>query len=183
MKLKRILAKLKAYPVAVTGLLLALVIAVVGNMRSGDIIAKEDTLRTLERELNTMNSNLEKGVGIQEQSQEAVAISERIQERLIDPKDTLANLSYFYGLESESGVSMQNPRQAEFTPAGSNSFSKVSYSMQVSGSMENVLDLMLRLQSGKYLAKVTNFKISYSTSGDAGDCALSLTVQILGEKG
>ncbi|MGF1450195.1 MAG: hypothetical protein ACFB20_12370 [Opitutales bacterium] len=196
MNTEALIKKIKSYPLAVAGAVLLIIIGGFGFLRA-DVLPELRLRRDdLQFELTGYESNIRNGGSLQEDLDKARGIVEQVERRLIDPEETIANLQYFLAFETISGADLSDPRQTGVTggnyeveaakgkkskkKAKATPFSEVGYSLDASGSYDQLLSLIHALQSSRFFLRVDTVNLSPSQSLEGSELAVGLTLSILG---
>jgi Tfp pilus assembly protein PilO len=107
---------------------------------------------------------------------EAVELIER---NLVVESDLAENLGYFYQLETNSRVRVDQLTQLNGPIIQGNPFKAVPFSMRVTGSYAQIVAFIRALETGPRLARVDHYEFTRG-EGKAGGVALDLTVELLG---
>jgi len=107
---------------------------------------------------------------------EAVDLIER---NLVVESDLTQNLEYFWSLEKNTRVRLDQLNQLNGSIVQGNPFKAVPFSMRVNGSYAQVLAFIRALETGPRLARIDHYEF---TRGEAktGAIALDVTVELLG---
>lgn len=178
-----ILGKIRQYPIAIGGLICALIIGGLAYVRNGALSEKRSTVEELKGTVAKIDTNIQEGIGLPEDLEAAQELKERILNHLVDPEDDLTIKRYFYSLEDKTGAIIGNIVLSSYEPGKKGAaFSKVTYILSVGGTFQQTLDLLLQITSGKYLGKISLLDLSFRPGDLAGGSQMKLSIEILGEK-
>lgn len=184
MNAELILERIKAYPIAVAGLVLTLILGVVLYLRSGNLPELQAQYDTAEKQVEAIKRNSINAVNLKADLEELEVITEEIESRLMRAGDKSENLQYFYELEESSEVSMQNPVLAGYQDVGKKSplrtkvFAQLNYRLSFQGTFPAVLGFMYQMRTGKHFMVLDSVRISpvSSVSGEIVQADVSLGV-------
>jgi Tfp pilus assembly protein PilO len=113
------------------------------------------------------------------QNAAVVEAVELIERNLVVESDLTENLGYFYQLETNTRVRVDQLTQLNGPIVQGNPFKAVPFSMRVTGSYAQVMAFIRALETGPRLARIDHYDF---TRGEAktGAVALDLTVELLG---
>lgn len=189
-QLKKILGKLRAYPVAIGAGAVALLLLVAIVFRSTAIGALETELTLKESEWNRISGNQKRARNLEEHLAAIKEGKAQVASRLMDPEERALNYDYFYSLEDQSGVRLIRLNQGGVIDTkGSNipgieqfkEYQLVGYTISIEGEFEQMVDFLSRLSNGRYLTRISTFTISRAQRANAGTLSANLQLQILGK--
>ncbi|MGF1484718.1 MAG: hypothetical protein ACFBZ8_10190 [Opitutales bacterium] len=196
MNTQDLVKKLKTYPLAVVGALLTVVVGGFGFVRSDVLPELRLRCDDLRHELSGYEANIRAGDSLQDDLLNAKGVVTKIERRLIDPEETIANLQYFLAFETSTGVDLSDPRLSGITGGNyaaaatkgkkgkkpkATPFSEVSYNLDASGSYEDLLGLVHALQASRFFMRVDAINLRPSQSLEGGNMDMGLTLSILGQ--
>ncbi len=187
--LKRILTKLRQYPVAIAALGFAAIIAVTITVRSSTLSELEHALEDREREWSRVSNNLKRARDLEAHLEQITEANEAVGKRLMDPSEVAINHDYFYQLERAAGVRLTTLNQGGVVPTrGSNiagieefkQYQLVGYTIALEGEFTNVVAFLNQLRNGHYFARISAFTANRARQAESGIVSANLQVQILG---
>lgn len=186
---RKILGRLKAYPIAIAAGLLTLVFAGVLFLRSSSLDALEFSLQEKESEWNRVSGNLTRARDLEAHLAQIKAYDAEVNARLMDPEERALNYDYFYALEAESGVSLASLNQGGVVETknsnepGIAEFKKyrlIGYNLAVEGDFTSIVKFVSLLADGEYFARISSFSIARAPQAAAGTLTVNLQMQVLG---
>ncbi len=197
MNTEALIKTIKSYPLAVAGGVLLVLIGTFGFLRAEVLPELRLRCDDLKHELSGYESNIRNGGSLQDDLVDAREIVSRVERRLIDPEETIANLQYFLAFETISGADLSDPRQTGVKGGNydvnamkgkktkqkvkATPFSEVSYSLEASGTYDQLLSLIHALQSSRFFLRVDAVSLRPSQSLEGGELAVGLSLSILGQ--
>lgn len=178
-----LLAFVRKYPISCGGGLLAVALALATYYRSSSVPETTDLLDARSREGTRLESNLRNGAQLPEQVQLLTDSVKQMEARLVNRSELATNLQYFYRLETETGVKLNELQQNTApTPAdpAQKALRPVSFSVAVQGDYPAVLDFIRRLEAGVHYCRINSSSISGSGPDRTGPVKLSLELELLG---
>ena len=106
-----ILAKIKAYPVAVSLVVAAIIMALVAYFRQDSLADAQDQSKSLDDESKTMTNNIVFGGNLKANLAQLREAQKDLTVALIDPNNIIENQQYFYGFERIDGLHIIDPTQ------------------------------------------------------------------------
>ncbi len=123
------------------------------DVRSREIMARERS-----QEGAAMDSTLVTGPLIKQELARAQDIVQRIDGNLVIEKNLADNLWYFYKIHPESKVILTNLMALNSDPAPDDSdYKLVAFSLQLTGTYEQVAGYLLQLETGPRLVQIRTF--------------------------
>jgi Tfp pilus assembly protein PilO len=107
----------------------------------------------------------------------------RIERNLVQESNLADNLGYFYQLEERTQTRIRGLNQLNTSGPKEGSraaYKAIPYSMEVSGSYEQVMNFLQSLESGARLVKVRSFSFRRAAAGSA-TVVLQLDIALLGK--
>lgn len=148
-----------------------------------DLAKQEEILhlRTLdgEVELDTIASS----PILREALAQTRTVVSRIEQNLVVDSNLADNLGYFYQLEERTQVRIRGLNQLTTSgpkEAGRTAYKAIPYSMEVSGTYEQVMNFLQGLESGPRLANIRSFSFRRSVAGST-TVVLQLDAALLGK--
>jgi hypothetical protein len=189
MNSKQIIAKAKAYPFAISLVVVAVALAGWTYWRSSgaQVEAQEEFEKvTQQNELISKNSSSSELLG--EQLAELNTDADKLGAGLINPVEDISNQQYFYDLEQAAGVEqISDPIHLDTSrtkePANP---SVATFTLSVSGHWDDLMNFLYSLQAGPHPLRVTIFHLTKSQQShgvvtDSSLLSLTLTVELLGK--
>ena len=172
MNLSVISKKLRQNPVLVVcGILIPLTLILL-FMRGSKIEEYESQLSELEREWRTINTNIERSTGLEEDIEAIEAGVETIQDRLMNVDEVAANYEFFYDLERQAGVSVSQFSQGMATDGKAlalgreafRHFSIVPYDIAMTGTLPQILSFVDLLDRQEFIIRLDLLNITRGSS-------------------
>lgn len=186
---RKIVGRLKAYPIAIAAGLLTLVFAIVLFLRSSSISALEFSLQEKESEWNRVSGNLKRARDLEAHLARIQEYEGNVNGRLMDPEERALNYDYFYALEAESGVSLASLNQGGVVETKNSNepgikefktYRLVGYNLAVEGDFDSVVEFLSLLANGEYFARISSFSVARAPQAAAGTLTVNLQMQVLG---
>jgi Tfp pilus assembly protein PilO len=187
MNSQQVLAKIKAYPLALTLLGTAIVLAGWAYYRSGSLDDLHGELDTITAQNDQTSENVKDGINLKEQLDELTATVAQFKPGLITPSAIIPNQQYFYDFEQSTGVQILDIEEAGSVPGKDPSEPSITtFKMGASGSWDNILTFIDALQAGPHYLRFSQFRIeksdqTRSASGVTQPLKISFTVEVLGQ--
>jgi len=189
MKPKEILAKILAYPLALSLVGAAIVLAGWAYWRSSGTLEDAHTeLDTVTQQSDCISKNNASSELLDEQLAELNADATKLTTGLINPVEDIANQQFFYDLERTTGVEqisdpLHTTTEHSKDPAEP---SIATFTISVAGHWENILSFIYALQSGPHPLRISLMQLAKSpqlrsAAGEVGRLNLTLTVEMLGK--
>lgn len=168
MKISNITDILKQYPIAVICAVLLVAFGVVIFLRGGvtsDLSVKESDLNS---RIRTIEENIKNANNLGQDTEDLLAIVEKMNSLLFDRYERAINISFFYEFEDKAGVVISDITQLPqedpiYADGGARKLSLHStlvYNINLSGSFENVLKFLYEVERVDPLIRVADFQIS-----------------------
>jgi Tfp pilus assembly protein PilO len=185
-QLAKQLAKLKAYPLAISLLLAAMLAAGWTAYRQGDMDQADSDYKTASDQNDVVTNNLVAGRSLDAHLNELGEDKKIIDAALINPAESVANQQYFFSFES-TGVSIIDPIQGmPILSKDSAEPSVTPFTLSAIGQWDNMVSFVYGLQTGSHLLRFNSFRLEKSQQtlsiGSAPDrLVLTLSLEVLGK--
>lgn len=134
-------------------------------------------------------NNVRNSANLAEQLVEMQEITKEIGSRLIRPNQIALNLQFFYRLETETGVKLNDVRQGTNPPgrAGqAGAYIGVPFTVSVQGTHRQVMNFLRRLEAGSNFARFNTVSFGKVNTNEAvapgaGLISLSMNLDLLGQ--
>ncbi len=191
MNLKQILAKLKAYPLALSLFGVAILLAGWAYYRSsGAVDDAEQQLAQVTTDNELYNKNVGAGDKIAEHLAELTADDAKFKAALINLGDVIPNQQYFRDTAKDAGVAV-----GDLAPGLPPEHSKdpvepllINFTLSATGRWSEIVSYLYALQTGPHLLRMNLFRLEKSKqiagfgSGAVADqLVLTLSVEVLGQ--
>jgi Tfp pilus assembly protein PilO len=185
-KTQQLLPKLKAYPLAISLALVALLAAGWTEYRQGDMDQADSDYKDASDQNEIVTNNLVAGRTLDAHLNQLGEDKKTIDAALIDPTQSVANQQYFFGFES-TGVSILDP--TEGNPIVSKDAAEPSitpFTLSATGQWDNMVDFIYGLETGPRLLRFNTFRLEKSqqtlnVGSEPDRMVLTLSVEILGK--
>lgn len=142
-------------------------------MRSPKLKLYEGELADLERQWEQILTNTERSTGLEADTAALEQGLEAIEERLMQVENVAINYEFFYDLEKETGITMNqfsqgNASDGSAIPLGVEKlrhFSVIPYDLTITGSMDQLLGFMDSLNRQNYIIRLDMFRLYPNTAG------------------
>lgn len=189
MNAQALLAKLKQYPMAVAGAVVALIFLALLYFTSGKVAELEGRYTDIETELDTILKNNENAVGLADDLVEANKLVEDIDGRLMIDGATADHYRYFLGLAESSGVSLSDPVNGGYlnpdekgVSIETKEFAQIDYSLIVKGEFPQILNFLYGLRTGKYFVRESRLQVTTSQAAEGPVVNVEMLVKVLAQK-
>jgi Tfp pilus assembly protein PilO len=181
-QLAAFIAFLRRYPFPAVCVILVLVCGGGAWWLSGDVDELHAVHADKTKEGEAMLALLIGGTAQRQELANARAATKRIEENLVTVGNLGENTSYLYQLETETKaqVAESHPLNTPITDTVP-LYSRVPYSLRITGTYEQVASYVLRLETGPRLASITTFSCARRETGGT-TLMMDLTVDFLGKK-
>jgi hypothetical protein len=190
MNAQQLLAKLKAYPLALSLFGVAILLAGWAYYRdSGALTDAEAASKDASDKYQLYQNNVTAGDKIDEQVSELTDDAKKFKDALINPSSVVLNEQYFFDIAKQAGVQIVNPTEGA-TDRGKDPAepSVVTFTMAATGQWNNIAAFLYGLQTGSHLLRVNMLhmlkspQMRSSTAGDESNrLDITLTVEVLGQ--
>jgi len=181
---------LKQYPVIVGASLVILLTLVYQFLLAGGDEALSSRQEALQRELRYINANSKFSVGLEEDVEKMDQYVSQISEHLMNKKQEILNLGYFYELERLTGASVITAEQLSEEDAYTQKtklpalqhFLPIGFEMTIEGNYEQIAAFLYHLLHDRFWTYVHEFELSGGQEARSSNPQASLEIFILGEK-
>jgi Tfp pilus assembly protein PilO len=147
-----------------------------------DVHSLEIVNRERSQEGAAMDSTLVTGPLIRQELAHAQEIMQRIESNLVIEKNLAENLWYFYKIHPDSKEILTSLRGMNSDPVPDEfEYKMVPFSLQLTGTYQQVAGYLLQLETGPRLVQVKSFSFRRVRQGAPG-LVLNLEVRMLGKK-
>lgn len=173
-----IIARIKKQPIGFVCLLICLLGGGWLYYRSGELEVQQKAYEAKAAEATNFSSNVALAKNLAEQVTELRTATKELDGRLVREGQLAVNLQYFYKLEAENEVKLQDPRQNARPKNAKISYVGIPYNVIVQGPYKNVMTFLQRLEKGRHFCRINTANF---TKGGDGVIALSLSLELLGQ--
>jgi hypothetical protein len=188
---EQVVAFLKKNPFGVVCGVLSLLLAAGIYFRSDELPAQHGVLekKTAEGELYAVN--LRYADQLKKQLEDVQAADKAIEARLVRAAQLATNTQYFYRLEADTGVKLNNLTQITTTgqtqlpktgKAPASDFVPIAFAVTAQGSYAQLVDLLHRLENGAHYCRVLNASFIKVGTESTDLLTLSLNLELLGQR-
>ncbi len=147
-----------------------------------DVHSLEIVNREGSQEFAAMLATLTTGPVVRQELARAQDIVQRIEGNLVVEKNLAENLWYFYKIDPESKDILTSLRPLNPEPAPEDfEYKLVPFSLQLTGTYEQVATYLLHVETGPRLALIKSFSFRRQTQG-SDSLTLNLEVRLLGRR-
>ncbi len=169
---------LKKHPISLICGVICIACGALLYLRSDKIDEYQQLSDQKTAEMETTIANVRNAEKLPEQTAEMQAATKELEGRLMKAGQLAVNLQYFYRMEADTGVKLQDVRQGNLKQGvKAATFVGVPYTVSVQGTFPQVLNFLGRLQKGTHFCRFIS--VGMTKSGD-DQVSLSLNVEILG---
>jgi Tfp pilus assembly protein PilO len=161
---------------------LSLVLAAALWVLRQNVVGLEKSNRETSQEFAAMLATLKAGPLVRQELARAQDSVARIEGNLVVEKNLAENLWYFYKIHPDSKEILTSLRPLNAQPATDGSdYKLVPFSLQLTGTYEQIASYLLELETGPRLAVIKAFSFRRQQLGQPA-LALNLEVRLLGKK-
>ena len=195
MNKEAIIAKIRQYPIAVGGAILAIVLAVLIYVRSGHLVDLGAEHEALDSQWRAANRNETRAVDLETHVGKVNEIVEEVGRRLMKPEERALNYRYFYGLEKACGIRITNlvQKKQEVNDGKKKKKKKsmepeleyyrpVKYELAANGSFQQSLQFLAFLEEGKFFTRIDTVIFNRDNKLNPGLVEMQLKLGVLGIK-
>lgn len=179
-----LMAFVRKNPISVGCGAVALLLGAAVYFRASEIPAAEAELTQKSAEADRHGANLKNAAQLKEQLDALVAANKEIDSRLVRGSQIAINTQFFYKLSSETGVKLNDFRQAPPGPAakgGKAVFTPISFTVSTSGSLAQLIDFLNRLESGVHYCRILTATVAAPSGNRSGPLTMTLNLELLGQ--
>ncbi len=178
-----LMAFVRKNPISVGCGALALLLGGAVYFRASEIPVAEAELTQKSAEADRHGANLKNAAQLKEQLDALVAANKEIDSRLVRGSQIAINTQFFYKLSSETGVKLNDFRQAPPGPSakGKTVFMPVAFTVSTSGSLAQLIDFLNRLESGAHYCRILSATVAASTGNRSSPLTMTLNLELLGQ--
>jgi len=187
MNAQQLLAKIKAYPLALSLLGVAIVLAGWAYYRSGSLDDLRGEYDTVTVQNDQTATNVKDGINFKEQVDQLTAALTQFKPGLINPSAIIPNQQYFYDYEQSTGVQVLDPIEGQTVVSKEPAEPSVtSFKLSASGSWENIMTFLNALQTGPHFMRVSQFTLERfpqdrNAAPTSQPVRVSLSLDVLGQ--
>lgn len=178
-----LMAFVRKNPISVGCGALALLLGAAVYFRSSEMPAAEADLLQKSAEADRHGANLKAAAQLKEQLDALIAANKEIDSRVVRGGQIAINTQFFYKLSSETGVKLNDFRQAPPAAPGKGPktvFTPVGFTVSTSGSLEQLIDFLHRLEGGAHYCRVNSATVAAPTGNRTGPLTMTLNLELLG---
>lgn len=175
-----IIARIKKQPIGFACLLICLLGGGWLYYRSGELDVQQAAYEAKSAEAANFSSNVALAKNLPEQVTELQAATKELDGRLVREGQLAVNLQYFYKLEAENEVKLQDVRQNPRPRTAKVTYVGIPYNVNVQGPYKNVMAFLQRLEKGRHFCRINTANFTKLSGGDAV-VTLSLSLELLGQ--
>lgn len=183
MNREQIIQYIKKYPIAVTGLGVAIVFGIVLYLRSGVLPELEEKYEESDKTVQMMRRNDVNAVNLSQSLEEIRSLVAEMESRLMKEDARTNHLRYFLSLAEDSKVEMSDPLNTGRIAAGPKqplkTYSQLQWKIRVTGKLSNVLDFIHKAETGFHPISIQALNISPVQNRQDGTVAVELNLNVL----
>ncbi len=184
----RFLAWLRRYPFCVTCTLLAIASAVASWFLWQEVQSLEEDRNARATDGEYMLSTRVSAKTLREDLAYVRDYTHRIEDNLAVVDNIVDNKGYFYKIEKQAGVSLNDLQQLPSPPPDTDSlYRRIPFSLKLAGGYSQLASFLRAIETGPRLANITSFSMRRGALSNAPDAppvpplSLDLTVEFLGK--
>ncbi len=184
-----LIARFKKHPTGYVCGLLCLICGVRLYLQSSEIVDRQAEYETKSATAALILANVGNSAKLTEQTTEIQALTKELEGRLMRAGQLAVNLQYFYKLEAENEVKLNDVRQGNLAKnTGTKTlYIGIPYNVAVQGSFSHIMTFLQKLENGRHFCRFNSAVIA--TNGGASDAmsqanpdmTLTLNLEILGQ--
>lgn len=187
MTAKQLLAKLRQYPIPIAALAVSLGLVGMIVVRSPRVSELEDNLLAKESEWEQIQRNAERAHLLPDHLAQLQSFHAGVEERLITREEVALNQSYFFALESRTGVRITSIRQNPGVPTADQLpaitlFDVINYQLTLTGRYADILRFLYELEHGEVFARLDQLRLEGAKANAGGEVVATLNLYLLGRK-
>ena len=190
MNIADLIARLKKQPIGLACGLLCLICGVRLYFQSSVVIDKQAEYETKSAEAALILANVGNSAKLTEQTAEIQTLTKEMEGRLMRAGQLAVNLQYFYKLEAENEVKLNDVRQGNLAKSTGTKtlYTGIPYTVAVQGSFSHIMAFLQRLENGRHFCRFNSAVIT--TTGGTNDAlsqanpdmTLTLNIELLGQQ-
>jgi len=175
-------AFIKKFRWASVALVIAVACLLLLLLRMGELATLDEDLARNTDQLDRMKRNLVNTRSLEQQVDQIEALTDDLDQRIIQPGDAAINISYFYSFENDEVriTSVTQGSKANVGPWKMEQFIPVLFTLEASGDFHGILDLCYRLRKGSKLVRLLSISISPEESALSSSRRATITLEALG---
>ncbi len=189
MNLQQLIAKLKVYPLALSLVGVAILLAGWAYWRSsGALQDAYDQLDQVTKDSELYNKNVSAGEKIDDHVGELNTDASKFKTALINYADVVLNQQYFRDVAEKAGVQILDPTQGTMAERGKDPAEPalISFTLSASGRWDAIVTFLDGLQTGPRMLRINQFhlektKVMAGSTGPADLLNLTLNVEVFGQ--
>jgi Tfp pilus assembly protein PilO len=183
---EQVVQLLKRYPLPTLCGACVLAAFLAAYFRMDAISAEEQQLETVTQELNRYGTNNKHGAQLQAQVSKLSGILQKVDERAPRLGSLASNLQYFYRLEADTGVRLNDVRQLspelkKDKKTKSDTYVAIPFSLTMEGSFTQMLAYLRSIEAGIHFHAFKSVQVNpsvVSSGGESADLVLQMTIQV-----
>ena len=181
---EELIAFLKKNMIAVGCVVASIAIAATIYLRSDELPNAEKVFEDNAQKSALLAANIEDYEHLPEQHSTLVTANQTITARMINVGQLAENEQYFYRIESDTGVKLQDLRQVPWSPPVKNApkttYTHVGFVLSAQGSYAQLMDMMRRLENGEHYCRVLSCNIHPMGEIRGSTLQMTLALELLG---
>ena len=181
---EELIAFLKKNVIAVACVVASLAIGVTIYLRSDELPDAEKVFEDKPKQGALLAANIEDYEHLPEQHATLVSANKTITDRMINVGQLAENEQYFYRLESDTGVKLQDLRQVPWTPPAEERAEDDLHACRLrpvgAGTYAQLMDLLRKLENGEHYCRVLSCNIHPMGEIRGSTLQMTLALELLG---
>lgn len=184
-----LIARIKKHPTGFVCGLLCLICGVRLYFQSSELVDRQAEYETKSATAKLILANVGNSAKLAEQTAEIQALSKEMDGRLMRAGQLAVNLQYFYKLEAENEVKLNNVHQENLpkSTGPKTQYVGIPYTVAVQGSFSHIMAFLQKLENGRHFCRFSS--AIFTATGGASDAVtqanpdmtLTLNLEILGQ--
>lgn len=186
MNTQDLIAFVRKNPVSVGCGVLAVLLGAAIYFRGSSLPGLQAQLAEKSAEGERLATNIKNAQQLSEQFAAVSAALAEIEPRIVRPGELARNLGYFYKLQADTGIELDDLRQLPSgagKPKGKGVYAGVAFAVGVKGEYPAVLEFLRRLESGTYFCRILSLSFAPASGSleRGGPVHLTLSIELLGQ--
>ena len=179
-----IIAVIKKNPIGVTCAVISLLCGITLYLGADSIEENRLKVEEITKQSQAMLTNVRNAAGVSlfQQAELMQRASKQLDDRLVKASQLATNLQYFYRLESDTGVKLNDVRPSQVGRAAGGTFIGIPYTVTFQGTFKQVMEFLQRVESGKHFSKFISVSLNKAagTESNAAMLSVSMNIELLG---
>jgi hypothetical protein len=181
---EELVAFLKKNVIAVACVVASLAIGVTIYLRSDELPNAEKVFAEQNQKAALLAANIEDSEHLSDQHATLVSANQTIAGRMINVGQLAENEQYFYRIESDTSVKLQDLRQVPWSPplkgAPKTTYTHVGFVLSAQGTYAQLMAMLRRLENGDHYCRILSCNIHPIAEVRGSTLQMTLALELLG---